>query len=560
MRTPLLLYALALGVRLLLIAHFPDPAYPDSFYYADVARSLAAGHGFTVDFIWIFAEVGGRLPADPTLPIPSNAHWMPLASLVQVPFLLLFGNVAWAGALPFALVGALAAPLAWRIGVDAGARPFVAIGAGVLAAVPTLVTPFLAQPDNFGLYEPAVAGALWLTARALRGGPRAGRDYALAGLLVGLATLSRNDGVLVGGIVGLAFTWDRWRAWRTAGRQPRIPFASAVACAGLFALCVVPWFGRQLAVFGSLSPSTASGKVLFIRDIGEWDSITTPATLDHLLGMGLGPLLLTRVEGLIAAVSIFSVLVGAIVLVPFMLLGAWSRRRSTDFGPFFGYAVLLFAFSALVSAVHVPGGTFIHSAIALAPHAYVLALEGVFVATGWVAARRRTWEREGAGRVFGSALVAFGVVAAVAASLSVHGTWARSRSRLQAIGPALEGAGAAPTDRVMSIDASGTKYWSGHPGVVLVNDPLDTIAQVARAYDVRWLVLDRTMSVDSAGPILDGVERPAWLGPPIYAITADRSNARPQTGNSVVYDFGIWPVCPAAGHDVCPATTTTAAR
>ncbi len=43
MRTPLLLYALALAVRLVLIALFPDPAYPDSFYYVDVARSLARG-------------------------------------------------------------------------------------------------------------------------------------------------------------------------------------------------------------------------------------------------------------------------------------------------------------------------------------------------------------------------------------------------------------------------------------------------------------------------------------------------------------------------------------
>jgi len=35
----------------------------------------------------------------------------------------------------------------------------------------------------------------------------------------------------------------------------------------------------------------ASGKVLFIRDIGEWNSITIPASLDHLLGMGIGPLI-----------------------------------------------------------------------------------------------------------------------------------------------------------------------------------------------------------------------------------------------------------------------------
>ena len=132
-------------------------------------------------------------------------------------------------------------------------------------------------------------------------------------------------------------------------------------------MAVAPWYLRQLAVFGTLSPSTASGKVLFIRDIGEWNSITIPATLDHLLGMGWGPLLLTRVGGLVAALFIFSVLVGALVLIPFLLVGAWKRRRDAAFGPYFGYAFLLFAFSALVSAVHVPGGTFIHSAVALAP-------------------------------------------------------------------------------------------------------------------------------------------------------------------------------------------------
>ena len=56
----------------------------------------------------------------------------------------------------------------------------------------------------------------------------------------------------------------------------------------------------------------------------------------------------------------------------------------------------------------------------------------------------------------------------------------------------------------MSIDASGTKYWTGPGGVVLVNDPLDQIEAVARAYDIDWLVLDRDEAVASVEPILDG--------------------------------------------------------
>ena len=61
------------------------------------------------------------------------------------------------------------------------------------------MTIFMSQPDNFGLYQPLVAGALWMAARGLKGHPR---SFVLGGLLVGLATLSRNDGVLVGAVLG----------------------------------------------------------------------------------------------------------------------------------------------------------------------------------------------------------------------------------------------------------------------------------------------------------------------------------------------------------------------
>ncbi len=505
MRIPFVLYVLALLVRLLLIGHFPDPAYPDSFYYVDVARSIHAGNGLTIDLIWIFPEVGGGIPADPTLPIPSNAHWMPLASLVQLPFMAVLGPTAVASALPFALIGAVAAPLTWAVARDAGANPVVAIGAGLMIAVPVLTTAFMVQPDNFSLYQPLVLGALWMGARGLKGSPRA---FALAGLLAGLATLSRNDGVLVLAALGLAFVWDRWR-------DRRIPWRAAAGCVGLFVLVMAPWWARQLAVFGSISPSTASGKVFFIRDIAEWNSISTPATLDHLLGMGIGPLLVTRIGGFVAAVMIYVTLVAGFVLAPFMVVGAWLRGRSLDFGPFFIYAALLFAFSALVSAIHVPGGTFIHSAIALAPHSYILALEGIVAAVLWVAARRPAWEPDAATRVFTGAAVAFSMIAAIGGAAFVHQAWADSRAKFQRVADALDRVGAAASARVMSIDAAGTKYWTGRGGVVLVNDPQPTIETVARAYEIDWMVLDREDSVAPLAPILDGGPRPAWLGDPI---------------------------------------------
>ena len=67
----------------------------------------------------------------------------------------------------------------------------------------------------------------------------------------------------------------------------------------------------------------------------------------------------------------------------------------------------------------------------------------------------------------------------------------------------------------MSIDASGTRYWTGHGGVVLVNDPLPTIHEVAAAYEIDWLVLDRQDGVAAIAPILDGEALPAWVGPAV---------------------------------------------
>ncbi|MFH1474832.1 MAG: glycosyltransferase family 39 protein [Chloroflexota bacterium] len=548
MRTPLALYALALVVRLLLLAGFPDPAYPDSFYYVDVARSLAAGHGFSVDVVWVFAEVGGAIPANPVLPIPSNAHWMPLASLVQVPFIWLLGPTALASALPFALAGSLAAPLTWALARDAGASRLVAVGAGVLVAIPAASTVFMAQPDNFGLYQPLVAAALWMGARGLRG---SGRAFALGGLLVGLATLARNDGVLVGAALGLAFVWDRWRAWRSGGRRrPAIPPWAAVACLALFLAVVAPWLARQLAVFGSISPSSASGKVLLIRSIEEWNSITTPASLDWLLSQGLGPLVSSRIGGLVAAITIFAVLVGGALLAPFMVVGGWTRRRSRDFGPFFAYAGLLFAFSAIVSAVHVPGGTFIHSVVGLAPHAYVLALQGIAVAVGWVAARRSTWSAPAATRFFSVAAVGFAVVGAIWSALVTQAAWASRRDDFLLVDRGLANASAAPDDRVMSIDALGTLYWTGHPGVVLVDDPLATIEDVARAYDIRWLVLVRAETVGAVAPILNGEPRPAWLGPPVASRPArPLPDAAPLPAGAV--GVALYPVCLDAADARC---------
>ena len=547
------LYSFALAARAVLFAVHPDAAYPDSFYYVDVARALQAGHGFNIDFIWSFVDVGGRIPAQPILPIASNAHWMPLASLVQLPTMWLLGPTPLASALPFLLIGALAAPMTWLLAREVGAGDRIALAAAIAVSVPAAAAIYMSQPDNFSLFQPLGTAALWLTARGLKGDRR---SFALAGLMVGLATLARNDGVLLGAAVGLAFLWDRWRAWRSnGGRMPAIPWRYAFACFGLFLVVMAPWYLRQLAVFGSLSPSSSSGRILLIQNYEQMNSVTSDTSLSGFLGQGIGPLLASRILGFVSAIQVFFVIACSAVLAPFVVVGAWARRRSIDFGPFFLYAGLLFGAAGLVFAVHVPYGTFLHSAVALVPISYILELEGVVIVATWVARRRRGWTEDRAARLFLVAAVGTVLLNAGAFGFLAARSWNQERDMRLDASAALDRTGAPKTDLLLSADPGGFEYFTGHGGVVTPNDSLAVIREVAADYGTRWLIVERAHIVTPLAPILEMKSRPDWIGPPIYTIPYTGE----KTGDPAIDAapaLAIFPICTSAGDTRCSTGAT----
>jgi 4-amino-4-deoxy-L-arabinose transferase-like glycosyltransferase len=522
---------------------YPDPAYADSFYYVDVARALASGHGLNVDFVWIFAEVGGRLPADPMLPIPSNAHWLPLASFIQAPFVAVMGPTAIASALPMVLIGALAAPLTWLIARDIGASRTVQLGAGVLAAIPAAGTVFMAQPENFAIFQPLVAAILWFAARGLRGDTRA---YVAAGFLVGLASLARNDAFLLGAAVGLVFVIDRVRAWRR-GTRAALPLTAAIGCLALYLVVVVPWWYRQYMVFGSISPTASTGTALWLTAYRQWNSITADTTLAAFLAQGPAAIIGSRLVGLGAALANFVVVISSVVLVPFIVWGGWLRRRADDLLPWFLYTAILFLGATFLFPLHVPGGAFVHSAVGLEPYAYILALEGVAAFVAAIARRRPAWRPEVAMPVFSWAIVALVVVSAAIWAPVVHASWNQDRASRTTLAAELDRLAIPATDRLMTIDAGGFKYFTGRPGVVSPDDPIETIRDVASGYDIRWLVLERDAVVEALQPILLRDERPAWVGPATFVIPTP-------TGGPPA--LALYPVCFAPADARCaPAAT-----
>jgi hypothetical protein len=329
-------------------------------------------------------------------------------------------------------------------------------------------------------------------------------------VVVGLAFLARNDGVLLGVPFALAFLLDLVRQPRLS----RIGWLPALVCVGGFLLVVVPWLLRQLDVFGSISPSSASGRILFISEYRELYSVTSEATLESFLGQGLATVIESRLAGLRDALLIFVAMPLLGLLLPFLLIGAWVKRRSRDFSPWLVYVAVLFAFTAIVSAVHVRYGTFIHSAVALLPHAYLLVMVAVAAVVSWIAARRPSWHAERAARNLSLMLAGVIIVVAVPATLSTVDAWRDERDdRVEVLAALAETAD--PADIVMSPDAGAYRYHGGWRGIVTPDDPLETVAQAMRLYDVRWLALEGAHVTGALRPVLLGETRPDWLSAPL---------------------------------------------
>jgi hypothetical protein len=156
-------------------------------------------------------------------------------------------------------------------------------------------------------------------------------------------------------------------------------------------------------------------------------------------------------------------------------------------------------------------------------------------------------------RVFTVTTVAVSSIVAVLIVVGLHGSWAQKRADREALATALSVV-AGPEDRVMSIDASGIEYVSGHGGVVSPNDPIDTDHEVALAYKIEWLILERDSIVRSMAPILAGMSRPSWIGPPILAIPA---------ADGGIPRAALYPVCLSGSDQRCAVVavaTPTEAR
>lgn len=481
----LLLTAAALVARIAAAAVIDYSPYTDPAYYAMVAEQLATGHGFSAPVLWSFLEVGGRLPVDATLPVPSNGHWMPLTSIVAAAGMALLGPDLRAGQVPVVLLAVALVPFTYVVAVELFQSRRVAVLSSVLAIFAGPLLIMYPTIDNFAVFGAAGAVSIYAAMRATRPG-RGRRWLLLSGAMAGVATLARVDGLLL--VVAPLTAWavDRgWGPW-TGGGSRRLGAGALVLAAAVGLVVMAPWLARNLATFGSAFPS-AGGHTLWITSYNEQFSISADPSLASYLDWGLSNIIGSKLSTWWEIGWRTVVLMGG-VFGFFFFAGLWRERLRADLAPFIVYWALMFFVMGAVFTFHAPHGAYYHSAPAWLPFAFPVAV----ASTGPVLTVIGRWwaflKRPPTHRFVEVAALVGAVALSVLGSMALYRLWETSHARELAAAAYLEEAGLTDAT-VLYGDPASLWHLTENPGVAAPFDPYPVIEDVVRAYEVRWVVV-----------------------------------------------------------------------
>ena len=464
------LWGAALILRLVAALVVRQPGFVDAYYYYGVAANWHDGRGLSENLVWNY-QVGAP-PADATgLDHPAFGYWTPLATLLTAASFALFGVSFWAASLPFMLCAAALPPLAYRLGglMFGPEQRRYSWTMGLITLFPGRFFLFWNTPDNFSPFALTILAGLIALYLGLY---RDQRWLLTAGLLAGLAYLSRSDGSLFGVALVISFLWRR--SEKTPKKPSWLYGAGAVGLAGLV---VVPWLIRNELTFGTLVP-VGNTKVLWLRTYQDFFSYGLKVDARYYFDWGWGNILASKVQTL-AVDGLLIVFQGLFLLGPLFLVGLWAVRRQASWRPFGVYTTVLYLILALGFSEIGSHGTIFHSTGALVPFQAGLALAGL----EWLGRGRA---RPKAASIM--VLVAAGVTLYFAFAVAGP-TWDSDYGAARRLESWLVQHNTDPKDVIMVGEPLSFHYATGRPAISQASDGLAANLAAARRYGAKWFVL-----------------------------------------------------------------------
>jgi hypothetical protein len=513
LRTYLFLFILALIPPILIAQFQPVPGYLDSDYYFAGGVQLISGKGFTEPYMWNY------LDGSTSLPHPSHAYWQPLSSIVAALGMWLTGQTTYASArLFFILIAGLVAPVTAHLAHRFTGRRDLAITSALLAIFSVYSAPFVGVTDNFGIFM-LCGGLYFIFVSQLIENPTLVRNWFLLGLLAGLMTLSRTDGLLW---LGVAFLFAVWHAPKTSviDMVKSIAFCSLLAFLG-FMLIMAPWYMRNINTYGSIMAPGGS-RALWLENYDQ--TFTYPPSLltpESLLTSGWGEIITVRLKALWQNFQSAFAAHGAIILFPFIIAGVYAHRRNplvklASFAWLILFSVMTFLFPFAGAR-----GAFFHAGAAFQPIWWVLAPLGLEAVLAYL--RKRNWGDDRARVVFRGAMVVSVMILTVFVvylRLFTLG-WSEGEENYPPIEAFLKEKGITENDVVIVRNAPGYYLETGRAALPIPYGDEGTLMDVARQFDAYYLVLQESAVLD---PMKDLFEDPS--GNPNFVFLGELDDAK----------------------------------
>lgn len=474
----MLMCAVALGIRLGLVATSATPGIDDSLHYYNLGQRLAEGHGFTIDYVWQYL----RLYDDLTHPID---YWMPLSGVLAGGSMALLGVSVLAGALPFAVLGGLVPALVYAL-----ARLYrfdlrtSLIAAALSIALPEFVwqsTRLLTTTPQMFLVCGALAALVW--------GLQRGTIWAFVGggACLGLAYLNRTDGLLVVPAIAVTLLGYGGLRWRGHVDYPARRWGYLVLSAGVALAVVAPWMLRNLAVLGQTG-MVENSRIFFMVEYNDHHSFdNAQITLERLLAaQSPAQLVGVRLFELAAAIKQMIVALGdplAIgVLAGLLLLLAQREKQAVlTITPFLILLLGVLVAYPLLIPMKSQGGSFRTAFVTLMPALIPLA--------AYALTRALPDVRHQAGLVLLIVgLQGFGTLDMLReqnATIAQFHAFVREIAALNETLPDVNGDGAV---RLMTQDPLILSYY-GHPSAIIPKGSRDEVIAAARHYRIDYIML-----------------------------------------------------------------------
>jgi hypothetical protein len=469
------------------------PGYMDSDYYFATARELAAGRGFTEPFLWNYLD-------DPQgLPHPSHLYWLPMSSLLSAAFMSFLGSTFRAAQIPFLLAAAsLPAFTAWvALRLTDSAKE--SLRAGMLAAFPGFFLPFFVSTDSFSIYALLGSGTILAISAARRPS-----SWLLVGILIGLASLTRADGLL---FLPLALLGLKWRSKRFLRDALIIGFGVVVVMG--------PWWLRNVKSVGSPLGGGAS-RVFWLQTYDDLFAYPPDhLTFENWLDTGIGNLVSERVKSFGVITQRIVAENGIVFLGPFMAVGVWKHRGSHIMKLAMSYLAALLAIMVLLFPSVGARGAWFHSSVAMMPILWAAAPSGMTTAIQWIG-KKRSWNLREAERVLGSAFIGLVIVLTIGLAAgrlispgSGQSGWGASQLAYRDVAQRLSEL----DSQAKMVSVNNPPGWyiaSGVPAVVHPNGDEDALRQVVKQYEVQWVILERNHPAGLA-PLYGAPDSFPWL-------------------------------------------------